>query len=150
MSVNRATRNLVRTRASFLCEYCHSAEESSSTLFTIDHIVPRSIGGSDELENLALACHRCNNNRYNFVTGIDPETEQEVTLFNPRQQQWFEHFIWSADGLEIMGITATGRGTCDRLDLNDRYHNERAIIKARRLWIRAGWHPPSNDPRQNS
>ncbi|MGL4499784.1 MAG: HNH endonuclease [Planktothrix sp.] len=147
MSINRATRNLVRSRASFLCEYCHSAEESSSTLFTIDHILPRSIGGSDELENLALACHRCNNNRYNFITGTDPETEQEVTLFNPRQQQWFDHFIWSADGLEIMGITATGRGTCDRLDLNDQYHNERAIIRARRLWIRAGWHPPKRDPR---
>jgi len=98
MSVNRATRNLVRSRANFLCEYCHSAEESSSTLFTIDHILPRSIGGSDELENLALACHRCNNNRYNFVAGTDPETEQEVTLFNPRQQQWSEHFNWSADG----------------------------------------------------
>ena len=150
MSINRATRNLVRSRAVFLCEYCHSAEESSSTLFTIDHILPRSIGGSDELENLALACHRCNNNRYNFISGTDPETEQEVTLFNPRQQQWLDHFIWSADGLEIMGITPTGRGTCDRLDLNDRYHNERAIIKARRLWIRAGWHPPSSDSRQNS
>jgi 5-methylcytosine-specific restriction endonuclease McrA len=49
MSVNRATRNLVRSRANFLCEYCHSAEETSSTLFTIDHILPRSIGGSDEL-----------------------------------------------------------------------------------------------------
>ena len=150
MSVNRATRNLVRSRANFLCEYCHSAEESSSTLFTIDHILPRSIGGGDELENLALACHRCNNNRYNFVTGTDPETEQEVTLFNPRQQQWSEHFNWSADGLKIMGITPTGRGTCDRLDLNDLYHNEGAIIRDRRLWIRAGWHPPSNDPRQNS
>lgn len=147
MSLNRATRRLVRSRASFLCEYCHSAEESSSTLFTIDHILPRSMGGGDEVENLALACHRCNNNRYNFITGTDPETEQEVALFNPRQQQWFDHFIWSADGLEIIGITPTGRGTCDRLDLNDQYHNERAIIKARRLWVRAGWHPPSSDPR---
>ena len=80
----------------------------------------------------------------------DPETEQEVTLFNPRQQQWSEHFNWSADGLEIRGITPTGRGSCDRLDLNDLYHNEGAIIRARRLWIRAGWHPPSGDPRQNS
>jgi len=38
---------LVRSRASFLCEYCHSAEESSSTLFTIDHILPRSKRASD-------------------------------------------------------------------------------------------------------
>jgi len=35
MSVNRATRNLVRSRANFLCEYCNSAEESSSTLFML-------------------------------------------------------------------------------------------------------------------
>jgi len=52
--------------------------------------------------------------------------------------------------MSVNPATPTGRGTCDRLDLNDRYHNEGAIIRARRLWIRAGWHPPSSDPCQNS
>ena len=32
----------------------------SASRFTIDHITPKSLGGSDELENLALACRRCN------------------------------------------------------------------------------------------
>jgi hypothetical protein len=42
-----------------------------------------------------------------------------------------------------------GRATCDRLDMNDdRYLGERSIIEARSLWVEAGWHPPSEDPRQ--
>lgn len=108
----------------------------------------RSLGGSDELSNLALACQRCNGYRYNFTTGIDPQTQQEIPLFNPRQQKWADHFIWTADGLRIVGITLTGRATCNRLDLNDDYHNEGSIVKARRLWVRGGWHPPQDDARQ--
>jgi CRISPR/Cas system Type II protein with McrA/HNH and RuvC-like nuclease domain len=34
---------------------------------TIDHVIPQSAGGSDDLSNLVLACHSCNNirSRYN-------------------------------------------------------------------------------------
>ncbi|MBN4005840.1 MAG: HNH endonuclease [Nostoc sp. LPT] len=28
--------------------------------FSIDHILPRSVNGSEELDNLALACQPCN------------------------------------------------------------------------------------------
>ena len=38
-----------------------------------------------------------------------------------------------------------GRATCKRLDMNDDEHDEGAIIKARRLWLRGGWHPPVHD-----
>jgi 5-methylcytosine-specific restriction endonuclease McrA len=136
MTVNDATRKLIRERAKYLCEYCHSSEEASAALFAIDHITPQSLGGSDEAENLALACQRCNGYRYNFTTGIDPQTQAIIPLFNPRQDKWADHFIWTADGLKIIGITATGRATCNRLDLNDERHNEGSIQKARRLWMR--------------
>ncbi|MBW4443609.1 MAG: hypothetical protein KME10_20715 [Plectolyngbya sp. WJT66-NPBG17] len=60
-----------------------------------------------------------------------------------------DHFIWTADGTRILGITPMGRATCDRLDMNDdRYQGERSIVEARTLWIEAGWHPPDEDPRQ--
>ncbi len=36
MTVNDATKKLVRQRAKFLCEYCHSSEEASAALFSID------------------------------------------------------------------------------------------------------------------
>ncbi|MGG6270602.1 hypothetical protein ACQ4M3_38370 [Leptolyngbya sp. AN03gr2] len=42
-----------------------------------------------------------------------------------------------------------GRATCNRLDINDdRYERERSITEARSLWVKAGWHPPSRDPRR--
>lgn len=145
--VSHSTRQLVRQRAQFLCEYCHSPEAISPDRFTLDHIQPQSKGGTDSLNNLALSCHRCNERRSNVTTGLDPQTETVVSLFNPRQQSWQDHFIWTYDGTEILGKTAIGRATCDRLDLNDRrYNHEDSIRKVRQIWVKAGWHPPIDDP----
>lgn len=117
-------------------------------MFTLDHVVPQSLGGSDELDNLALACRRCNERRYNFTTGIDSESGLETPLFQPRQQVWAEQFIWTSDGVKIISLTSVGRATNNRLDLNDEFHNDCFIQRARRFWIQGGWHPPSDDPRQ--
>jgi hypothetical protein len=143
MSISIASRLRIRQRANFLCEYCHSSEEASTSLFTLDHLIPQSLGGDDSENNLALACHRCNGRRYNFTDGIDPETQ--TSLFNPRMDLWLDHFSWSADGQNIFGISAIGRATLNRLDLNDDFHDDGSIKRARRLWIRGGWHPPTVD-----
>jgi hypothetical protein len=146
MTISSASRQHIRERANCLCEYCHSSEEASASLFTFDHLLPRSLGGNDTKENLALACHRCNGRRYNFMDGLDPETGAVVSLFNPRLDNWCQHFIWSADGQRILGITPMGRATVERLDMNGDRHDDGSIQRARRLWIRGGWHPPSDDP----
>jgi HNH endonuclease len=148
MSISSTIRLRIRHRANFLCEYCHSSEEASTSLFTLDHLIPQSLGGDDSEDNLALACHRCNGRRYNFTDGIDPETKTPVALFNPRIDLWSDHFIWSANGQNILGITAIGRATLNRLDLNDEFHDDGSIQRARRLWIRGGWHPPTIDPQK--
>jgi hypothetical protein len=114
----------------------------------LDHILPQSLGGSDEVQNLALACHRCNERHYNFTTGIDPNTQKTVQLFNPRKEKWSDHFIWTVDGLRILGLTPVGRATCDRFDFNDDVHDEGAIVRARWIWVQGNWHPPTEDPRQ--
>jgi 5-methylcytosine-specific restriction endonuclease McrA len=145
--ISEATKQSIRERAKYLCEYCHSLELLSANRFTIDHIVPRSLGGSDDIDNLALACRRCNERRYNFVAGIDPETQEIVPIFNPRQQQWAEHFVWTREGTAIQGSTLVGRATCIRFDLNDmRYPEDDSIRQTRRFWTRTGLHPPSTDP----
>jgi 5-methylcytosine-specific restriction endonuclease McrA len=119
----------------------------SANRFTVDHVTPKSLEGSDEIDNLALACRRCNERRYNFVAGIDPETREIVPIFNPRRQKWEEHFVWTEDGTVIQGITPTGRATCTRLDLNDsRYQTDDSIRGTRQFWIRTGLHPPPQDP----
>jgi hypothetical protein len=61
-------------------------------------------------------------------------------LFNPRQDNWREHFVWSADKLQVVGLTAIGRATIAALALN----RERTIhIRAADLEI--GRHPPADD-----
>jgi 5-methylcytosine-specific restriction endonuclease McrA len=140
----------LRQRANYRCEYCHYPEILSSAPLSVEHIYPRSLGGRDNLENLALACRRCNERRYNFMTATDPETNEIVSLFNPRQNVWSDHFIWSVDALEIIGRTAIGRATCQRLDLNDDRRKEPFIKNARKQWLLAGFHPSIDDPRLSS
>lgn len=143
MPISRAVRQALRERAGYMCEYCHSPERLSANRFTAEHVIPKSLGGSDELDNLALACCRCNERRYNFVAGIDPETQEIVPIFNPRQQKWQER------GVVIEGTTLIGRVTCIRLDLNDtRYPENDSIRETRRFWIKTGLHPPADDPYQ--
>jgi HNH endonuclease len=148
MPIPKSLLALIRQRAQFRCEYCHYPEFLSSAPLSIDHIQPQSLGGTDDLVNLALACRRCNERRYNFTNGLDPETGGEEPLFNPRLQTWSDHFVWTANGQRIIGITPSGRATCDRLDLNDDRREEPFIQKARQKWVESGLYPPIDDPRQ--
>lgn len=43
------------------CEMTHERKQWNST--TIEHMIPRSLGGLDEPENYTVACSRCNNRR---------------------------------------------------------------------------------------
>lgn len=106
--------------------------------FACEHVVPVSMGGATELNNLALACGGCNGHKYTKVSAIDPLSQRESPLFHPRQQLWEEHFVWSADALKIVGITPTGRATVSALKLN-----RAGVINLRKLLKVAGLHPPT-------
>jgi len=41
----------IRERAQNLCEYCHASEEWQYVRFTVDHIIPLSMGGTDRPDN---------------------------------------------------------------------------------------------------
>lgn len=136
-------QRLVRQRANHLCEYCHTSERWQYVRFTIDHVIPLARGGSDTPDNLALACFHCNRRKADKLTALDPDSEEEVALFNPRRDAWSEHFIWSSDGLFIVGLTPTGRATVEALELNrERAVNIRAVDRM------VGRHPPPGDPVQ--
>jgi hypothetical protein len=62
--VDERIRQLVRERAGLRCEYCRLAQAAASSIrFHIEHIRPPQHGGSDQLDNLALACPNCNWNK---------------------------------------------------------------------------------------
>jgi len=106
----------------------------------IEHITPLAQGGGGDESNLWLACPICNRYKGDKTTGMDPESGEIVSLFNPRTQVWNDHFRWSEDGLRIIGLTPVGRATVDALHLSD----DPDALEVRSYWILAGWHPPED------
>lgn len=140
--ISLVLREEVRQRADYRGEYCHASETWQYVEFTLEHIVPLTEGGGDESANLALACFACNRRKWDKRQGFDPETQTLQRFFNPRQDVWHEHFVWSADGLTIIGLTPIGRATISGLELN---RDRAKLIRAADTVV--GRHPPSMDPR---
>jgi hypothetical protein len=130
----------VREAAGNRCGYCLSPQHLVLARLEIEHIVPRSRGGSNDESNLWLSCPLCNRHKASRVSATDPETGQEVPLFNPRRQRWSEHFRWTSDGLRAVGLTATGRATVVALHLAD----DPDALLVRSYLLLAGWHPPTD------
>lgn len=124
--VPAGARELVQQRVGNCCEYCLLHQTHSELTQHLEHIVAKQHGGTDDAENLALACHRCNLRKGPNLTGIDPFTGNVVRLFHPRRDSWREHFK-RHDETRIEGTTETGRATVRLLAFND----------ARRLELRA-------------
>ena len=73
--ISAQIRAQVRQRAQNACEYCHLHQEDSPlAALHVEHIIPKIHGGSDDVENLALACIDCNLHKGTNLTGFDPET----------------------------------------------------------------------------
>ena len=137
MSISDELRARIRNQAGDRCGYCQSAQRYVFGPLEIDHLTPTAQGGTDDEENLWLACRMCNGFKSDHTHGRDPVTGENVRLFNPRIQRWGEHFAWSEDGTRIIGLTPCGRATVVILQLN----NVIAVM-VRREWAAAGWHPP--------
>jgi hypothetical protein len=134
-----SVRAQVRQRARRRCEYCLTLETFSPDNFTMEHILPQVLQGSNDTDNLALSCQQCNRNKYVATAAIDPETTLPAPLYNPRTDDWREHFRWSADFLLIEGVSPTGRATIASLDLN-----REGVVNLRRVLMLSGEdHPPT-------
>lgn len=59
MAVSKRTRFEVLRRDDYTCRYCRSKDNP----LTIDHVVPVSLGGTDEPSNLVASCMDCNSGK---------------------------------------------------------------------------------------
>ncbi|MBX6313595.1 MAG: HNH endonuclease [Isosphaeraceae bacterium] len=85
-------RNLFK-RDHMTCQYC-GARPGSSEL-TIDHIIPRSLGGSSTWENCVLACVACNARKANRT----PEQAGMHLRRVPKRPSWKP--LYAAHGIRI-------------------------------------------------
>jgi hypothetical protein len=112
----------------------------SVAIFEFEHITPRSAGGKTKFENLCMSCPTCNRYQAHQTTALDPVSDEEVVLFHLHQIVWADHFEWSDDGAEIIGLTPTGRATIEALRMN-----RTQKIRVRRMWHVMGEHPPRRE-----
>ena len=138
-TISLTLREAVSARASKCCEYCKSQDRYSPTAFTIDHVLPQSLDGTSDVENLAYACFLCNRLKSNKLKAFDTTTGKWVPLFSPRQNRGNEQFSWSEDATQIIGLTAIGRCTIKELRLN-----RGKLIEYRQCIIPFGTHPPDS------
>jgi HNH endonuclease len=135
--ISVSLRQLVIDRAGKSCEYCRSSGDFALESMEIEHVIPVSQGGLTIADNLALACHGFNNYKQARTMGVDPVTEEFVSLYHPRQMQWDTHFAWSEDITLVIGLTAIGRVTVILLKLN-----RTGVINLRQVLTVVGKHPP--------
>ena len=126
----------VAERADNRCEYCRASEQAFNFPFQVDHIIPQARGGSDHLDNLALACPACNLFKSDFQTAWDEDTQANAALFHPRHEEWTQHFRFNSESAEIVGLSPAGRATITRLQMNLPRH-----VAVRRRWMEWGIYP---------
>jgi hypothetical protein len=122
-------RQQVIERAGERCEYCRTPDRFSFYPPEIDHIIARKHGGQTAPDNLARVCWRCNRHKGTDIASFDPATGELTRLFNPRTDDWNEHFYISE--AQLRSNTPVGGATIFLLRFNepDRVA-ERAVLIA--------------------
>jgi len=86
------TRRNIIIRDGYTCAYCGSSRGP----MTVDHIMPKNMGGSDSWENLICACDRCNNKKGDRT----PKIASMKLLRKPKRPNhitYIQHFIGVTD-----------------------------------------------------
>ena len=61
MAVSRRLRFEVLKRDGHACRYC--GETAPTVKLTVDHVIPKALGGADDPTNLVTACQPCNSGK---------------------------------------------------------------------------------------
>ena len=109
-------RRQVIARAGNCCEYCLLNADDAWFPHEPDHIMSEKHGGPTTSENLALSCFDCIRYKGSDIASRDPETNELVPLFDPRRDQWADHFV--IEGGTILALTPIARATARLLRLN--------------------------------
>lgn len=135
--VREDLRRLVVARGEHLCEYCLIHEDDTFFGCEVDHIISVKHGGQTEADNLAYACFFCNRQKGSDIGSIVWATGVFTRFFNPRTDQWGQHF--RLEGAVIEPETDIGEVTARILDFN---HGDRVL--ERQALIAVGRYPTAS------
>lgn len=82
---------------------------------TLEHIIPKSLGGTNDFENLAVAHYICNSNRSSNID-LEPHSQPVFDFVRERLRQFKAGSIpakrprleWRNDDGEIVGLSPQG------------------------------------------
>jgi hypothetical protein len=114
--ISDVLRQLVIERANGCCEYCRLHRDDNFMSHEVDHIRAEKHRGETISSNLCYSCMDCNRRKGSDFASFDVETDEVALLFNPRHDQWSEHF--NLNEAVIQPLTPTGRVTVFLLDMN--------------------------------
>jgi len=96
-----STRTAIMLRDAYTCQYC--GESPGHDYLTVDHVTPRSRGGSHEWHNLVTACKCCNQKKGSLTPEeagmqlirrpFEPTYVALVLLSNPVAAQRWENLM---------------------------------------------------------
>ena len=77
--------SLLLKKADVKCTYC-SKELDDNKDCTLDHVLPKSQGGTNNLKNLVICCNDCNRKKSDllltqFIKAFDIEITKEIASF---------------------------------------------------------------------
>ena len=82
LNPRRLTRLAIYLRDDFRCCYCNADLRHAPTGgITLDHVIPRCLGGSSNAENLVTACEPCNARRRNRLLSEYATAETRGHIF---------------------------------------------------------------------
>ena len=127
--MDAGTKAFVRAREVIVANTAASGKNTLSYITTSNTLSRGSTRGTTALTISPFRVRRCNAFKGPNLSGIDPDTRTLVPLFDPRRQEWTEHFEFRS--VWLVGLTPIGRATVSVLAMNETRRLElRALLLA--------------------
>lgn len=107
-------RHVIARRDGWKCNFCKRTTEcktcnpDATIMATIDHIIPKSQGGTDALTNLAIACSACNRAK---ASGIWPSPGERSRFSDDPTKRTNDVPRWVSRRMAFTGGAETGSCT---------------------------------------
>jgi len=88
--MKKITRFEVFKRDNFKCQYC--GKNPPDIILEVDHVIPKSKGGDDDINNLTTSCFDCNRGKKNIPLDVLPISIIENAKILKEQKKQTEYY----------------------------------------------------------